>query len=148
MKLRTKGKVTSDVNIKDFYKYYKEKSKNPLSFKEYSKILKESNLELLNQIVNNSNEFHIPCRLGKLQVIKRERLFNFDKKQKWAVDYKKTKEHGFVVYFEDKWVYKWVWNKGKAVFINKIRYKFIASRRAKRMVAPALKNKQDYFKIK
>jgi len=149
MRKRTKGKKPSDINLRDFYNYYKAKHKEkPISYKEYSKIIKECNLEILDQVVNNSNEFEIPYRLGMLQIIKNEMSYNKQKKY-WAVDYKRTKENGFVIYFDQKYTYQWYWNKRNAIIIGKTRYKFIPCRKAKRTIAPAINIKKvDFFKLK
>ena len=107
-------------------------------------MLKER-LELLNQTVTESNQVELPYRLGILEVIKRDRIYG--KKKNWAIDHKRSKEEGFAVYFDQKYLYNWNWNIKNCIVIHKSRYKFTASRMAKRMVPAALRNGQDFFKI-
>ncbi len=149
-KQRKKSRVRNCKVLRDSYNYYKEncikKNIKPQPFKIYSNIIKECNLELLNQVVNESNNVTLPYRLGDLEVIKRDR--NYGLKKNWAVDYKRTKEEGFVVYFDQKYLYKWNWNIKHCIVIHKTMYKFTAARKAKRMVAPAIRNGQDFFKLK
>jgi hypothetical protein len=145
-KKRTKGKITGCLVLKDSYREYRSKTENPVNYKTYCKIIKECNKELLNEVVNESNSILLPYRLGKLEIVKFTKIYR--EKSIWPVDFKKTKELGFVVYHESKYIYKWMWNRNNAIIINKSKYKFLASREAKRMVAPALKNGVDYFKNK
>ncbi len=133
--------------LRDSYNFYKDHCKTkPLTFKLYSSIIKECNLELLNQVVNESNGVTLPYRLGDLEVIKLNRHYGL--KKNWAIDYKRTKELGFPIYFDQKYLYKWNWNIKKCIVTHKTLYKFTAARKAKRMVAPAIKNGQDFFKLK
>ncbi len=52
------------------------------------------------------------------------------------------------MYFDQPFVYKWVWMRHYAIVRNKTGYKFKANRAASRMVPQALKNKVDYFGYK
>ncbi len=143
-----KNKRVTDLGIKDSYLHYKDKCKgSPVKYKEYCKILKECNLELLNQAVNESNNIKLPYRLGDLNIRKVTRNYGADR-DKWAIDYERTKREGFVIYFDQKYLYKWVWDKAKCIVIHKSVYKFVTARKARRMVAPALRSGVDYFKIK
>jgi len=146
---RGKGKVSGVLGIREMYKYYlslKDKKKDDIvDYKTFAMITKKCNEEAVNQIVNHSQEFHLPYRLGKLQVSKFERNFNPARKNKWKVDYKRSRESGVLVYHDSPFIYKWAWKKNRAVVINKSSYKFRAARTANRLITKALKNKVDYF---
>ncbi len=146
IKKRTEGKIKNCLTIRDMYKFYKKTYDDTLEYKEFSKIIKACNKELINQIVRESESIDLPYRLGRLQVARFERSY---KKpiNKLAVNWKLTKEHGFRIYHEDNNIYKWCWNKRTAIVINKTGYKFTPSRFAKREVPKALKEKTEYFKI-
>jgi len=145
IKKRTEGKIKGCLSIRDIYKFYKINYPEGVDYKAFAKIIKESNKKLLDKIVNQSEQIQLPYRLGKLQVSKFERSFN-QPPNKWKIDFKKSKELGFKVYFDQKYIYKWCWKKHKAIVTNKTLYKFEASRLAKRMVPLALKNNVDFFK--
>ena len=145
MKPRSKGKIKGCLGIKQMYEYYKTEYDNPVDYDTFAKIAKACNKELLNQIVNESAIVDLPYRLGKLQVSKFERSYNHEK-YKWAIDFKRTKEMGFTVYFDQKFIYKWVWKKHYAIVRNKTGYKFQPNRAAKRLVPEALRNKKDFFR--
>ena len=145
LKKRTKGRITGCLRLKEIYKFYKKNYKEAIDYKTFAKIIKLSNKKLLDKIVNKSEIVELPYRLGHLQISKFERSFN-QPKNKWRVDFKKTKELGFKVYFDQEFIYKWNWKKTQAIIKNKCHYKFEASRIAKRMVPIALKQKVDFFK--
>lgn len=148
IKKRTEGKIKGGLGIREMYKYFKTYSKTKISYKDYVKIIKTCNKEILDVIVNEAKVFEMPYRLGALQVSKFERSFN-KSTNRWAVDFKKSKELGYKVFFEQPFIYKWVWRKRRAIFINKTGYKFTASRLAKRLVPKALSTKKiDYYSVK
>lgn len=150
-KRRTTGKIKNCLAIRDMYKYYlqlkKEKEEIPIDYKLFAKITKECNKEFINQIVNNSEIITLPYRMGTLQISKFERNFLEYKKNKWTIDYKRSREEGILVYHETPYFYKWKWKKHNAIVKNKIAYKFKANRSANRAVAVAIKTLHtDYFK--
>ena len=140
-------RITGCPSSYDMYSFYRDNSDNPVSRKEYSMIIKECNSLILDEVVNNSNDFEIPYRFGQLNVIKYERSYSRST-NKWAVDFKKTKELGFKVFFDQQYIYKWRWLKTNAIVKCKSKYKFTASRQAKRLVPKALNNKVDFYKVK
>ena len=132
--------------LKDMYKFYIENYDNPLSYKEFTEIIKASNNEILNYITKESGILELPYRLGKLQVSKFERSFN-QPKNKWKIDWKRSVEEGFTVYHDQPFIYRWTWKKHNSIVKNKTGYKFIACRTASRLVPKLLSTKQiDYFK--
>ena len=137
-----KGSLT----LRDSYNYYKANYKDYLPYKDYCKCIKACNIELLNSVVNNADDVNLPYKLGILHIVKYRRTYS-DEKFKWAVDFKKSKELGFKVYFDQKYIYKWRWEKTRTVIKERLKYKFTASRQAKRMVPKALANNVDYFNL-
>lgn len=140
---RYKGSLT----IRDIYKKYKEVTpkESRIDYKLFAKIIKECNKEVLRVITEEAVTLRLPMRLGLLKVSKYERSYAV-KKYRWALDFKATKENGFPVYHDQKYIYGWRWNKKTSIIKNKSKYKFIASRRAKRAVPRALKTlKIDYY---
>jgi len=142
---RGKGKIVKPLGIRDMYKYFCKISNTKVSYKDYAKVIKSLNKEILNVVVGEAKLFEIPYRLGALQICKYER--NFNKPEfKWATDYKRSKELGFRVYHDQQFIYSWRWKKTRAIFINKTGYKFTANRAAKRLVTKTLTTtKVDYF---
>lgn len=145
-KKRTEGKIKGCLSIRDMYKYYKSNYTEPVDYKTFSKIIKTCNKELVRLVTEESQEILLPYRLGSLQIVRYDRKFT-RASNKWAVDWKKTREHGFKIYHEQKYLYKWVWKKHSAIVKNKTGYKFTASRFAKREVPKAVNTKKvEYFK--
>lgn len=144
MKKRTEGKIKECIGLKETYQYYKKNSDKPVDYETFAKCIKDCNKKLLDEVVNASNDVELPYRLGKLHIAKFDRSYKNQKK--WAVDFKKTKEEGRVVYFDQDHLYKWRWCKTYTIVKNKSKYKFTASRQAKRLVPVALKNNVEYFR--
>lgn len=146
IKKRGKGKNANCFGMLAMYKFYKENYENPVDYNTYVKIVKACNTELVRQITEESECIQLPYRLGKLQVCKFERSYD-QPKNRWKIDWKRTREEGFTVYYEQKYIYKWCWKKHHAIAINKTAYKFIASRASKRKVPKLLATKRiDYYK--
>jgi len=143
---RKKGKNKGCHGLKDMYKFYIENYDNPLSYKEFTEIIKASNSEILDYITKESGILELPYRLGILQISKFERSFN-QPKNKWKIDWKRSVEEGFTVYHDQPFIYRWTWKKHHSIVKNKTGYKFIACRTAARLVPELLSTKQiDYFK--
>ena len=146
IKKRGKGKVVNPVGIRDMYKFFIQNSDSKMKYKEYAKIIKDCNNEVVEVVVKEAKVFEMPHRLGVLQVTRFERGFS-KHKNKWAVDYNESKRLGFIVYHDSPYVYKFNWKKTRAKFINKTGYKFKANRDASRLVPTTLKTtKINYFK--
>lgn len=134
----------------DFYNYYKEssikKGKEYVDYKTYSNIIKDANLLIRDAILYKAEKVQLPYRLGDLFVKKYENKYNLDKIANWKVDWKKTKELGYKVYFDSKYGYKWKWDKTKACFKGRKLYTFKPCRKASRLVSDAINNKHlDFY---
>ena len=144
---RTEGKVKDCLGLRDSYKFYKENNDDYVDYKTYAKCVKECNKELIDIVVNQSDTVLLPYRLGEIHIAKFERHYSASQ-HKWAVDFKRTREEGFKVYFDQEFIYRWRWKKHHTIVKNKSKYKFTASRLSKRSVPKALNNGVEYFKTK
>lgn len=54
---RTKGKISRDFGMKDYYTYYKNTVKNPQSAQKFNKIVSEFNKRIMYSIINDNLEF-------------------------------------------------------------------------------------------
>ena len=148
---RTKGKLNSEIGIRNFYQEYKReaeaKLRKPRDYKTYSEVLKDFNKLLSQEIVYNNECCTLPYRLGLLGVIKFEQNFDEDNKHRWAVNYKLSKELGQIVYFENSDRYKWKWDKSSVKLKGKRYYQFKASKINSRLIKRAKTEnpKLDYY---
>lgn len=146
VKKRGKGKIKDVIGNEELYKFYKTNSKKPVDQKTFNSLIKDLNNKIIDKIILESEEFKMPFRLGNLRINKFEQQLHNRPKNKWPVDYVKSKELGFIVYYEHDYVYRWKWFKNKALVKWKSIYCFKPSRASKRYLAHAIKNlKKDYF---
>lgn len=107
---RTEGKYKANVVTKDLYKAYKKNLKPvesitggstlgsyDISEKEYSNILKDINLAIVQMVILENFEFKLPYNLGRFSMIQRKITYELDehgelKTKKLSVDYKATKD--------------------------------------------------------
>ena len=143
---RKEPKIKDCIGIREIYNIYKERSENPVDYVKFAKYTKECNKQLIDVIINQSEKVVLPYLMGNLHIAKFERNFSRPQK-KWAIDFVQTKKHGFAVYHDQEFIYKWRWEKTHKKVANLNKFKFTASRASKRRVAEALRNKIDYFKI-
>ena len=141
-----KERIIGATGLKESYNHYKNTYTDPVDYKCYSECIKRCNKKIIDLIVNQSEIIELPYRLGLIHINKYEKVYSSNK-NKWAIDFKKTKELGFTVYFDQKFIYRWSWKRNHAIVRNKSKYKFTASRFAKRAVPKALKNKTEYCNI-
>lgn len=102
------------------------------------------------QILYESKEFILPCRLGSIQIVKHKPKNYSGKSLRY--DWKSMREEGKPMYYlnqhSDFYKYRYYWRKQDCLFTNKGKYMFIASRDNKRTLAKIIFNKeQDYMPI-
>jgi|ERR1017187_2254950 hypothetical protein len=149
---RGRSKVKRDVSIRDFYILYKErelkKNRNPKEYKLYANIIKDANKLIIDKIVKENEIVRLPYKLGLLGITKYNVNFDETKKNKWLIDYQKSKEHGQIVYYDQPFRYKYRWEKAKGSCIVKGKrwYRFQPSRYASRLIPQALRenSRLDY----
>lgn len=140
---------TTEKGLKNYYDYYKENCiKKKLPYKDYkifAKIIRQANTIIRDYVLSNGT-FKLPYSGGSLQIIKFENRYDPDKQYKWKVDYKKSKELGYTVYYGEQYGYRWKWNKSKALVKGKMYYHFKPVRLASRLINTAIKSGIDYYK--
>lgn len=146
LKKRGKGKIKVNYGNLDLYKFYKSESKNPVTQPVFNAIIKDLNNKVRERILNESEEFKMPFRLGTLKIKKISTSLYKLPKNKWPVNYKKSKELGFIVYHEQDNTCRWKWDKKRGVFTGRRTYIFKPCRSSKRLLAHYIKVlKKDYF---
>lgn len=145
----TTGKIKNCKGIKDFYKYYrKNKSKKikKVNYKQYSNIISDCN-KLISKYIIEGFEVKL-LGLGRMQIVKYDREFKLERKHRWSIDWKRSKDLGYLVYHKQHYVYKWRWIKTFEEFTNKGAYTFKATRTNTRAInQKVIKDKIDYLKI-
>lgn len=145
---RGKGKIKTEVGNILLYRFYRKinKGKEPVDIAQFRAIITDLNQKIIDRIVLESEEFKMPYRLGKIRIKKLDLPLGKMPQNKWPVDYKKSKELGFIVYHDDKDIFRWKWDKRRAIVTNVNFFSFKPSRHNKRYIAKAIKvlNK-DYF---
>lgn len=169
---RGKAVLLTSVKSLDFYKFYiknlqgnYKKTAYDISNKRYTDILKKVNAGIMDEIIFKNFEYDLPCRFGKLSVIKTKVKMRLDDEgnlstKNLSVDYKATldlyksdpaaKEAHIKVYHEnehsDEFRVRWHWVKNRTSFKNHYVYLLIPSRNYKRYLAKCIKeNKLEFF---
>lgn len=139
---------TKEKGIRDIYKHYCDKCElknhKPSDYKTFGLILKEFNILLREKVLSNET-VRLPYNLGYLGVIKFENKYDPEKQYKWRVDYKKSKELGYIVYYGEQYGYRWKWH--KASIIGKRYYNFKPCRQASRLITIKIKEGVDYYSL-
>lgn len=135
------------------YKYYISKNKNLspyfVSYEIYSKILKLYFKEIVNIVLEKGDSFKLPCNLGAFQIVKKK--MDFSKRLlPGVIDWKNSLEYHKLIHHindhSDGYKYLFKWNKRWAKTINITKYRFIATRDNKRLLAYKIINRiRDYF---
>lgn len=137
--------------IADFYLSYKDYiEKNTtydIDLKTFKGVVTDYFKYIRDQIMQESKEFKLPCRLGTLQIIKHQPKEYTGKSLRW--DWKATRETGKPVYLLNEhsnfYKYRFHWSKQNCLLSNKSKYQFIASRANKRDLAKIIFSRsKDY----
>lgn len=141
--------------IMDFYQFYLSNIERDtvydVDYKVYRQIVEDYFRFIVEEIMEHSKEFRLPCRLGYLSIVKRQPK-NFDNKS-LRIDYHESAIQGIAVYFINEhsnyFKYRFLWSKKESLLTNKTRYQFVATRANKRRLAQIIKNREhDYVEIK
>lgn len=141
--------------IMDFYQFYlsniDKDTVYDIDYKLYRQVVEYYFKHIVQEIMENSREFKLPCRLGNLSIVKRQPK-NFDNKS-LRIDYYESKLQNKPVYFinehSDYYKFRFLWSKKDCLLKNKTKYQFVASRANKRRLAQIIKNREhDYLTIK
>jgi len=151
VKKRKEGKFKTDNSLKEFYQEYTRQADNrqrlSYNYNIYSEVLREFNLLVIKNVIEEARTLKLPYNLGYIGIIKYEVNFDPAKINTWKVNYAKSKELGHIVYHEEPFRYRWYWDKHSVKLKGKRFYKFIPSRFAQRQIkANKLNNpKMDYY---
>lgn len=126
-----------------------DKPKYVIDYKLYRQILVRYMEMVVSMIIDKAKEFVMPYRLGKIRIEKKQ--ISWDK-NRMRVDWKRTKDSGNLCYHVNdhtgNYYYRWRWDKVLAIFKNKGKYAFKATKGEKgnkeKLVA-AIRNGHDYF---
>lgn len=147
--------MKKSYTVIDFYEFYlsyiERDTVYDVEYKVYRQIVEDYFRYIVEEVMEKSREFKLPCRLGNLSIVKRQPK-NFDNKS-LRIDYHESKIQGKSVYFINEhsnyYKFRFLWSKKDCLLINKTRYQFVASRANKRKLAQIIKNKEhDYMTIK
>lgn len=140
--------MKKSYTIRDMYKSYKEIDEN-MDYLRFKRILDQFNTNLLDSLLNASEGFKMPCRLGFVCVVKYKPKSYTDKSL--SKDYKLSKELGKTVYHlnehSDGYKYRLYWSKNKNTFPDIYKYNISFVRANKRKLAQLIFNKHDYINI-
>jgi len=163
---RTKGKISKDYGMADYYKYYKENYKNPVSSQKFNKVVSEFNKTIVHNIINSGLEY-TPARIQltfcirkykKIIKIENGKLLNPNPidwkstKQLWQDDEEAAEKKIILRYLNNhtsKYIFRIKALKTGNTFKNKKKYRFKACRSfqrqlAKRILDPNQDNFQAY----
>lgn len=149
---KRKHKVLNSYGIEDYYRYYKANTADkPLSYKEYSTILKAINLAIQDDLVEGKDVV-LPQRMGRIELRKKYNKCRIVKDKlkitnpvNWQATLKlwyedeEARESKTIVRQTDKCTYRLYYNKAVANYTYKNYYKFSFNRTLK----VRLKNKID-----
>lgn len=138
--------------IADYYLSYKdyieEGTQYDVPYQTFRAIVLDYFKYIRDEVMLNSKEVKLPCRLGTLQIVKHKPKEYTGKSLRW--DWQATKQLGKPVYHLNEhsreYKYRFFWSKQGCIFKNKGKYMFVASRDNKRNLCVIIKNKQcDYI---
>ena len=145
---------TQSYTIKDFYNsysnYIEPNTQYDITYATFKDIVIDYFKYIRDNIIENSREVKLPCRLGTLAIVKRKPK-NYDSKS-LRVDYHASKLYGKTIYHLNEhsngWKYNFHWQKKDICIKNRSAYQFIACRALKRQLAQYIKNNvHDYMPI-
>lgn len=137
--------------ITDYYLSYKdyieEGTQYDVDYTTFRNIVTDYFKHIRDEVMLNSKEIKLPCRLGTLQIVKHQPKEYTGKSLRW--DWKSTRELGKPVYYLNEhsgyYKYRFFWSKQDCIIPNRIKYMFVASRENKRDLCKIIKSKMvDY----
>lgn len=140
--------------IADFYLSYKDYIEQDTVYdtdlKTFKGVVTDYFKYIRDEIMRESKEVKLPCRLGTLQIIKHKPKEYTGKSLRW--DWKATKEMGKPVYLLNEhsnfYKYRYHWSKQNCLLTNKSKYQFVASRQNKRDLCKIIKSGEcDYVEL-
>jgi hypothetical protein len=141
---------TKDIGLRNFYEHYAEaairKNRPFMNYKKFSSVLKDAHLLIRSKVVDKSEIFTAPYKIGDFFIHKFSVSYTEDNIKTWRVNYKVFKDTGQIVYHGSPYGYKWKWDKRVAKLSGKKYYQFKPCRKASRLIAVAVNiNNVDYY---
>jgi hypothetical protein len=163
---RSSGKFLGNIKKEDFFKFYKDNSKDPVDKKIYNAFMKELLTTYMEKIILEGEEIRlgligrVRVRSNQLKVVKDDGTLAKSLKPNWQLTWEywfkkyegKTKEE--IINISDKTViyhenehshgefYDFFWDKVTANVKYKSLFKFVASRQYKRLLSSTVKSKE------
>lgn len=140
--------MKKSFTIRDMYKAYKNIDENTSYFR-FKRILEQFNTNLLDLLLNASEGFKMPHRLGFICIVKYKPKTYTNKSL--SKDYKTSNELGKTIYHlnehSDGYKYRLYWSKNENTFPDIYKYRLSLVRANKRKLAQLIFNKHDYINI-
>lgn len=140
--------MKKSFTIRDMYKAYKKIDENTSYFR-FKRILEQFNINLLDLLLNASEGFKMPQRLGFVCIVKYKPKTYTNKSL--SKDYKTSNELGKTIYHlnehSDGYKYRLYWSKNENTFPDIYKYRLSLVRANKRKLAQLIFNKHDYINI-
>lgn len=134
--------------IRDMFKDY-HKIDEDMSYFRFKRILDKFNEVIKEKVLNASESFKMPYRLGLIAIVKyRPKSYSSKSLSK---DYKASKELNKTIYHlnehSDGYKYRLYWSKNKNTFPEVYKYNLSLVRQNKRKLAQLIFNGNDYINI-
>lgn len=140
--------MKKSFTIRDMYKAYKNIDENT-SYLRFKRILEQFNTNLLDLLLNASEGFKMPHRLGFICIVKYKPKTYTNKSL--SKDYKTSNELGKTIYHLNEhsngYKYRLYWSKNENTFPDIYKYRLSLVRANKRKLAQLIFNKHDYINI-
>lgn len=152
-----KRRLKTDITRPELYRYYSKNLEGQVNASEYSKILKDFNQRVIDEVLLTGKIFYLPFGLGKVSVVSRipkvELNDNFEVvKHNMPINWKGTlelwerdaeaKEQKKLIYYDNRntkdKVYRFKWDRSGCRISGIKAYMFTPSRKLKRTLAKYL----------
>lgn len=147
---RGKKRVCADYTLVDIYNEYSKEHKNDgysVDKSTFDKVTRYFNQRVIDLIIDESREFILPVRLGRIRIRKRKTIL---KKGVMKIDWAASKKNKKILYHLNEhskgYYYRFYWNKVGSNATNGKAYFFSAGRINDRRLAKTIKKGEtDYF---
>lgn len=141
---------SKNIGLRNYYQRYVDnsiaKNRVPKDYKTFSNVIKSFNKKFRERLVYKADVITMPYNMGDWYIRKFINNYTEENKFRWKVDYQESKKQGKIVYYGDKYGYRFIWDKKLCKVKGRRWYKFKPCRAASRMIADAIKNKNiDYY---
>lgn len=140
--------MKKSYTIRDMFKDYHKIDEN-MSYFRFKRILDKFNEIIKEKILNASESFKMPCRLGLISIVKYKPKTYTQKSL--SKDYKASKELNKTIYHLNEhsngYKYRLYWSKNKNTFPDIYKYNLSLVRQNKRKLAQLIFNGNDYINI-